>query len=291
MELEIKYQGKVATTDEVEFIKKLISDNPNDSRRRLSKKLCEAWNWVQPNGALRDMVCRGFMLRLESAGYIKLPPRRFTPNNPLATRKSPSKVDIDQTPISTTLSKVQPFEIRQVGRTPYEKLFNGLISQYHYLGYCHPVGEHLKYIVYTEGRPIACFAFSSAPRHIGSRDRFIGWSPAIRKKNIHLIGYNSRFLILPWVRIQHLASHILGRMAKVVSADWQRVYNHPVYFLETFVDTEKFKGTCYRATNWIYLGKTTGRGKNDQTHRPNRSIKAVWGYPLSKNFRELLCHV
>lgn len=291
MELEIKYQGKVATTDEVEFIKKLISDNPNDSRRRLSKKLCEAWNWVQPNGALRDMVCRGFMLRLESAGYIKLPPRRFTPNNPLATRKSPSKVDIDQTPISTTLSKVQPFEIRQVGRTPYEKLFNGLIAQYHYLGYCHPVGEHLKYIVYTEGRPIACFAFSSAPRHIGSRDRFIGWSPAIRKKNIHLIGYNSRFLILPWVRIQHLASHILGRMAKVVSADWQRVYNHPVYFLETFVDTEKFKGTCYRAANWIYLGKTTGRGKNDQTHRPNRSIKAVWGYPLSKNFRELLCHV
>ena len=291
MELEIKYQGKVATSDEVEFIKKLIDDNPNDSRRRLSKKLCEAWNWVQPNGALRDMVCRGFLLRLESAGYIKLPPRRFTPNNPLATRKSPPKVDIDQTPISTPLSKVQPFEIRQIGRTPYEKLFNGLISQYHYLGYCHPVGEHLKYIVYTEGRPIACFAFSSAPRHIGSRDRFIGWSPAIRKKNIHLIAYNSRFLILPWVRIQHLASHILGRMAKVVSADWQRVYNHPVYFLETFVDTEKFKGTSYRAANWIYLGETTGRGKNDQTHKPNRSIKAVWGYPLTKNFRELLCHV
>lgn len=291
MELEIKYQGKVATSDEVEFIKKLISDNPNDSRRRLSKKLCEVWNWVQPNGALRDMVCRGFLLRLESAGYIKLPPRRFTPNNPLATRKSPSKVDIDQTPISTTLSKVQPFEIRQVGRTPYEKLFNGLISQYHYLGYCHPVGEHLKYIVYTGGRPTACFAFSSAPRHIGSRDKFIGWSPAVRKKNIHLIGYNSRFLILPWVRIQHLASHILGRMAKVLSADWQRVYNHPVYFLETFVDTEKFKGTCYRAANWIYLGATTGRGKNDQTNKPNRSIKAVWGYPLSKNFRELLCHV
>ena len=291
MELEIKYQGKVATSDEVEFIKRLISDNPNDSRRRLSKKLCEAWNWVQPNGALRDMVCRGFLLRLESAGYIKLPPRRFTPHNPLATRKSPPKVDIDQTPISTPLSKVKPLEIRQVGRTPYEKLFNGLISQYHYLGYCHPVGEHLKYIVYTEGRPIACFAFSSAPRHIGSRDKFIGWSPAIRKNNIHLIAYNSRFLILPWVRIQHLASHILGRMAKVLSADWQRVYNHPVYFLETFVDTEKFKGTCYRAANWIYLGATTGRGKNDQTNKPNRSIKAVWGYPLSKNFRELLCHV
>ena len=159
MELEIKYQGKVATSDEVEFIKKLIDDNPNDSRRRLSKRLCEAWNWVQPNGALRDMVCRGFLLRLESAGYIKLPPRRFTPNNPLANRKSPPKVDIDQTPICTTLSKVQPLEIRQVRRTSFEKLFNSLIAQHHYLGYSHPVGEHLKYIVYTEGRPIACFVW------------------------------------------------------------------------------------------------------------------------------------
>ena len=291
MDLEIKYQGKVATSDDVKFIKKLIDDNPNDSRRCLSKRLCEAWNWVQPNGVFRDMVCRGFLLRLESAGYIKLPPRRFTPNNPLVNRKSPEKVDIDQTPISTTLSKVKPFEIRQVRGTPYEKLFNGLIAQYHYLGYCHPVGEHLKYIVYTEARPIACFAWSSAPRHIGCRDKFIGWSPAVRKKNIHLIAYNSRFLILHWVRIRHFASHILGRISKVLSADWQRVYNHPVYFLETFVDTEKFNGTCYRAANWIYLGATTGRGKNDQTNKPNRSIKAVWGYPLSKNFRELLCHV
>ncbi|MCK4431327.1 MAG: DUF4338 domain-containing protein, partial [Candidatus Aminicenantes bacterium] len=224
MDLEIKYQGKVATSDDVKFIKKLIDDNPNDSRRCLSKRLCEAWNWVQPNGVFRDMVCRGFLLRLESAGYIKLPPRRFTPNNPLVNRKSPEKVDIDQTPISTTLSKVQPFEIRQVRGTPYEKLFNGLIAQYHYLGYCHPVGEHLKYIVYTEARPIACFAWSSAPRHIGCRDKFIGWSPAIRKKNIHLIGYNSRFLILPWIRSSFLASHLLGKIAKVLSSDWQRVY-------------------------------------------------------------------
>lgn len=291
MDLEIKYQGKVATSDDVEFIKKLISDNPNDSRRRLSKRLCEAWNWTQPNGALRDMVCRGFLLRLESAGYIKLPPRRFTPNNPLANRKKPVRVDIDQTPIYTTLSKVQPLEIRQVRGTPYEKSFNGLISQYHYLGYSHPVGESLKYIVYTGGRAIACFAFSSAPRHIGCRDRFIGWSGDIRRKNLHLVAYNSRFLILPWVRIRNLASHLLGRISKVLSADWQRVYNHPVYFLETFVDTEKFKGTSYQAANWRYLGATTGRGKNDQTNKPNRSIKAVWGYPLSKNFREVLCHV
>jgi len=288
MDLDVKYQGRVATSQDVEFINSLIAENPDDSRRSISKKLCKAWNWLQPNGALRDMVCRGFLLRLESAGYIKLPPKKCTPNNPLANRKKPPEVEIDQTSIYTTLSKTQPLEIRQVRCTSFEKLFNSVIAHYHYLGYCHPVGEHLKYIVFTEGRPIACLAWSSAPRHIGCRDKFIGWSADIRKKNLHLIAYNSRFLIFPWVRVSCLASHLLGRMAKVVPADWQRIYNHPVYFVETFVDTQRFKGTCYKAANWIYLGNTTGRGKNDQTHKVNRSIKAVWGYPLSIDFREVL---
>ena len=290
MDLEIKYQGRIATCEDIEFIKGLIDGNPADSRRRLSKKLCEAWNWVQPNGALRDMVCRGFLLQLHRAGYIKLPPRRVKPNNPLASRKRPLKVDVDQAPICTELSKIQPLEIRQIRRTSYEKLFNSLIDRHHYLGYSHPVGEHLKYIVFTKGRPIACLSWSSAPRHIGCRDKFIGWSADIRKKNLQLIAYNSRFLILPWVQIRHLASHLLGRVAKAVSADWERVYSHRIYFLETFVDIEKFKGTCYKAANWIYLGDTTGRGKDDQTHKVNRSIKAVWGYPLSVDFREALQH-
>jgi len=268
MDLEIKYQGRVATTDDIEFIKRLIAENPGDSRRSLSKKLCEAWNWIQPNGALRDMVCRGFLLLLHRAGYIKLPPKKFTPNNPFINRESPPKVEINQTAICTTLSKILPLEIRQVRRTSVEKLFNSLIAQHHYLGYCHPVGEHLKYSVLSDG--------------------FIGWSADIRKKNLHLIAYNSRFLILPWVRIPYLASHLLGRMAKVLPVDWERIYNHPLYFLETFVDTERFEGTCYKAANWIYLGNTTGRGKNDQTNKPNRSIKAVWGYPLSRDFREVL---
>lgn len=288
MELGVKYQGRVATKQDVEFINKLISENPDDSRWALSRKLCRQWNWVQPNGVLRDMVCRGFLLRLESAGYIKLPPRKSTPNNPLVNRRKPLPVAVDQTPIETSLSSIQPLEIRQARGTKYEKLFNGLISQYHYLGYCHPVGEHLKYIVYSEGRPIVCFSWSSAPRHIGCRDTYIGWSSEERKKNIHLIAYNSRFLILPWVRASCLASHLLSRIAKVLRSDWERVYHHPIYFLETFVDTERFEGTCYKAANWVYLGKTTGRGKNDQTNKPNRSIKAVWGYPLAKNFRRLL---
>ncbi len=189
------------------------------SRWSLSKKLCEAWNWVQPNGHLRDMVCRGFMLRLEEAGYIKLPPRKYRPNNPLAHRTKPPKIDIEQVPLGGSLKEIQPIDIRQVRRTPAEKLYNSLIDQYHYLGYCHPVGEHLKYIIYAIERPIGCFAFSSSPRHIGCRDRFIGWSKEVRQRNLHLIVYNTRFLILPWVKVRFLTSHLLSRIVKVVSRD------------------------------------------------------------------------
>ena len=152
-------------------------------------------------------------------------------------------------------------------RTADEPLFNSLMEQHHYLGYEQPVGEHLKYLVWAQGRPIACLAWSSAPRHLGSRDRYIGWSAEARRRNIRFIAYNTRFLILPWVRVPHLASHILGRMAARISDDWERMYGHPIYFLETFVDPERFRGTCYRAANWVLLGQTTGRGKTIQQLR------------------------
>jgi len=258
MNLEFRYRGKVVTSKDIAFIKQLIGNNPDASRWALSKKLCLAWNWVQPNGVLKDMVCRGLMLELHRAGHIRLPAKKRRVANPFVNRKRPEKVTIDQTPIDTKLSKIKPLEFRQVRRTTSEKLFNSLIEQYHYLKYCHPVGEQLKYIVYFQQRPIACLAWSSAPRHIGCRDRFIGWSAHSRKKHIHLMAYNTRFLILPWVYIRFCASHILGRMAKVISKDWQSIYNHPIYFLETFVDKERFAGTCYKAANWIYLGDTTG---------------------------------
>jgi len=288
MNLEFRYRGKVVTSKDIAFINQLIGNNPGASRWALSKKLCLAWNWVQPNGVLKDMVCRGLMLELHRAGHIRLPAKKRRVANPFVNRKKPGKVTIDQTPIDTKLSKIKPLEFRQVRRTASEKLFNSLIEQYHYLKYCHPVGEQLKYIVYFQQRPIACLAWSSAPRHIGCRDRFIGWSAHSRKKHIHLMAYNTRFLILPWVYIRFCASHILGRMAKVISKDWQSIYNHPIYFLETFVDKERFAGTCYKAANSINLGDTNGRGKNDQTKKANRSIKAVWGYPLVKHFRRLL---
>ena len=271
------YRGKHLSADDIAFINALIAQNPADSRRALSKKLCRAWNWVQPNGALRDMVCRGLMLGLHRAGHIRLPEKKSHPKNPFVDRKKPGKVKIDQNPVNGRLSQIKPFKYEQVRRTPAEKLFNSLIEHYHYLGYCHPVGEQLKYIVYWQKRPIACLSWSSAPRHIGCRDQFIGWSAKERKKCIHLMAYNCRFLILPWVKVPCVASHILGNMAKIVSKDWLSIYSHPIYFLETFVDKQRFAGTCYKAANWVYLGDTTGRGKNDQTHKQNRSIKAVWG--------------
>ena len=279
------YRGKHLGASDIAFINALIAQNPADSRRALSKKLCRAWNWVQSNGTLKDMICRGLMLGLHRAGHIRLPEKKSHPKNPFVDRKKPGKVKIDQNPVNGRLSQIKPFKYEQVRRTPAEKLFNSLIEHYHYLGYCHPVGEQLKYIVYWQKRPIACLSWSSAPRHIGCRDQFIGWSAKARKKCIHLLAYNCRFLILPWVKVPCAASHILGNMAKIVSCHWLSIYSHPIYFLETFVDKQRFAGTCYKAANWIYLGDTTGRGKDDQTKKPNRSIKAVWGYPLGKQFR------
>ena len=288
MDRPFKYRGKVLTADDIGFINRLIFENPNDSRWVLSRKLCRAWNWVQPNGALRDMVCRSMMLELHRTGHICLPVKKRDMPNPLSERRRPVKLAVDQSPVEGSLSQIIPLQFRQVRRSPEEKVFNSLIEQFHYLGYCHPVGEQLKYIVYSGQRPIACLAFSSAPRHIGCRDRYIGWSKQLRKTHIHLLAYNTRFLILPWIRVRHLASHILGRMARILCEDWQALYHHPIYYLETFVDKQRFAGTCYKAANWVYLGDTTGRGKNDQTHIPNRSIKAVWGYPLTRHFRRLL---
>jgi hypothetical protein len=179
-------------------------------------------------------------------------------------------------------------EIRQVRRSAEEPLFNGLIEAHHYLGYTQPVGEQLKYLVYAGERPVACFAWSSAPRHLGARDRFIGWSAERRRRNIGLIAYNPRFLILPWVEVPHLASHLLGRMTRRLSGDWERAYGHAVYFAETFVDVPRYQGTCYRAANWVFLGRTTGRGKDDQTGRANRSLKEVLGLALRRDFRRRL---
>ncbi len=269
----------------IEFIRALILEHPAASRRELSRRLCLAWNWVQLNGVPCDMVCRGLMLTLERAGHIQLPPPKGRPVNPLAQRRRPLRPQIDDSHITGKLKDIGPIEFRLVRRTPEEALFNGLIEHHHYLGYTQPVGGQLKYMAYAMGRPLACLSWSSAARHLGPRDRFIGWNPEARRRNIGSIAYNSRYLILPWVHVPHLASHILGRMAAMISKDWERLYGHRIYYLETFIDPGRWKGTCYLAANWIPLGLTTGRGKDSTSLRPNRSLKQVLGYPLEKQFR------
>ena len=288
METLLRYRGRTVTRDDVHQIRVLVAAHPEQSRRALSQTLCSAWNWRQANGASRAMVCRGLMLALWRAGHIELPAVRRRPPNPLGVRTRPQPVRVDTTALRMSLRELGPLTFVQVRRSGAEGLFNSLMQAHHYLGYVQPVGEHLKFMVYAGTRPIALFAWSSAPRHLGARDRYLGWSPEVRGANIAGIAYNSRFLILPWVEVEHLASHLLGRMTRELSGQWQRLYGHPVYFAETFIDPSRFRGTCYRAANWQYLGQTQGRGKDDLTHKPNRTLKDILGLPLCRDFRERL---
>jgi len=289
MERIATYRGRNVTDDDVAVINGMIAAHPDGSRRFISQQVCRAWNWRQPNGRLKDMVCRSLLLLLQSQGWIQLPPAKCKLSNPLANRKGPAPIAIDQRPISCCLNDVVPIRMEQVRRTPKEKLCNSLISQHHYLGYTQPVGEHLKYMAFSQGRPIACLVWSSAPWHIGVRDRFIGWSATARKKNLHLIACQNRFLILPWVQVPHIASYLLALNRGCLSTDWERIYAHPVHLLETFVETGRFKGTCYKADNWVCIGQTTGRGKPGMSTKTVLPRKAVYLYPLRKDFRQRLC--
>ena len=289
----MRYRGREIDSARIDFVRQMIASDPGISRWKLSRQLCEVWEWKQPNGALRDMVCRSLLLQLERAGEISLPPVRRQIRNYLAERKPfrvrPRRVVVNDDPVRGSVAELRAqIEFQQVRRTPQEGLFNSLLEEHHYLGYQQPVGEHLKFLITVRSQPIACLAWSSAPRHLGCRDRFIGWDAVTRRRNLHLIAYNTRFLILPWVAVPHLASHLLSRMAARISADWEQLYAHPVYLLETFIDPQRFRGACYRAANWMAVGRTTGRGKDDLTHRPNRPVKEVLVYPLVRRFRERL---
>jgi len=287
-EVLLSYRGRKIGPSEVTFLRELIAQNPGLSRRKLSAEVCRAWNWVQPNGQLCDMVCRSLLLALDRAGHVQLPPPRCRPpNNAIAHRPKIAAAAVDRTPMQSSLAELGRLEIRLARRTEAEELFGQLVQEHHYLGYRRPVGEHLKYLVLAGERPVACLAWSSAPRQLGLRDEFLG-----RRKNqalqLALIAYNTRFLIAPWVQVPHLASHLLGRMARRLSTDWQQLYGHPLYLLESFVDTERFRGTCYRAANWLSLGRSQGRGTKAPTQEVTCSVKEYWVYPLSTNFRQQL---
>ena len=292
MESPLRYRGRAITATDIREIRELIAAHPGASRRKLSERLCEQWGWRQTNGALRYRVARGLILALHRAGHIELPAVRRRLPNPLAAqrlaRRRPHPVQVDRTALCGSLRELGPLTFCQVRRTRQEGLFNWLIESDHYLGYTRAVGEHLKFMVYAGLRPVALFAWSSAARHLGPRDRYLGWSAEQRRQNIRFLAYNTRYLIPSWVQVPHLASHLLSRMTRMLPAEWEKVYGHPVYFAETFVDTTRHRGTCYRAANWVMLGRTQGRGKDDLTHRPNRTVKDVLGLGLVADFRKRL---
>jgi hypothetical protein len=288
-EILLRYRGRGVGPVELAFLQGLIAQNPDLSRRRLSVKVCEAWSWVQPNGQPCDMVCRSLMLLLHRAGHLELPAkRRETINNAIVHRRVRTEAAYETTAITGTVAALGPLSIELVRRQEGEALFAQLLRDHHYLGYSRPVGEHLKYLVRAGSRPVACLAWSSAPLKLALRDRFVGAPKEAYRHNLPQIAYNSRYLLVPWVSVRHLASHILGRIARRISADWENLYQHPVQLLESFVDTERFQGTCYRAANWICLGRSEGRGTKSVYGQPARSIKELWAYPLRPDFRQRL---
>ena len=272
------------------LIRRYLADHPDWGRTRLSRELCIAWNWRNGAGRIKDMAARTLLLKLERRGWIVLPPSRYHPANATRNRSIPPP-DLDRTPVAVGLWELRPLDARVVAPSSGDaRLFNGLLAHEHYLGHRNTVGENFRYLVRDRrGRVVACALFGSAAWTCADRDAFIGWDRATRERNLQGLTNNTRFLIPAWVQVPHLASHVLGLIARRIRADWRAKYGHCVHALETFVDRERFQGTCYQAANWLRLGATQGRTRNDRYCRIQAPVKDVYLYPLVKNFREALC--
>ena len=282
-------QGRTLSAEYLGLIRALLAEHPSWNRTRLSKHLCVEWDWRNAKGRLKDMACRTLLLKLHRAGHIVLPPPRKSANNQLRHR-SVGQVSHRTAIIECTIQHCMPVRVDVAQGGQARALFETLLSKYHYRGYRGIVGENMSYLVSDgQGQPLACVLFGSAAWNVAARDRFIGWTEAARRRGLHLITNNMRFLILPWVRVPHLASHVLSRVARRVSRDWVDKYGHPIHLLETFVERARFRGVCYRAANWIHVGTTTGRTRNDPDHSIRVGLKDVYLYPLTKRFREALC--
>lgn len=285
-------QGRVVTAEVLDQVRGLIAEQPSWSRRGLALELCRQWQWHNAAGQIKDMAARSFLNKLERRGWIQLPPRQrrrgpgFAPR--LATLPPQPSTDL-----SESLAQLQPlhFEVFNA-RQPQASRFNAYLARYHYLPYRSTVGENLAYLVADrQGRELACVLFGAAAWKAQPRDVFIGWRAAQRQLHLGRVANNSRFLILPWVRVPQLASHILGRVARRIARDWQAHYGHRVVVLETFVERTRFRGSCYRAANWICVGQTQGRTRQDREHRIQAPVKDIFVYPLRPDFRKELGHV
>jgi len=285
--LPITIRKRTITDDDISFIQNIVHEHWDGGRTHISKILCQRWQWVQPNGRLKDMACREVLVTLVRQGHLQLPPGRHNGHNDKRNRTLPS-VLVDQSPMEGSLSDYGPVTMTMVRNTPLESLYNSLIHQYHYLGYRQIVGQHLKYMAFLEDRPVACLGWGSAAWSVKSRDAFIGWDKSTKEKNLPCVVNNTRFLLLPWVSLKCLASKLLAMNARRLAQDWMNVYQQPLYLLETFVERDRFLGTCYKAANWICVGQTKGTAKRGHDHLRHGNIKDVYLYPLSKGFREKL---
>jgi len=285
----VMVQGLKLTAADILLIGRLIADHPDWSRRKLSEVLCAEWNWRNGSGRLKDMATRSLLVKLDARGLITLPARRRAPSNRMAFRQAPQQI-WDSTPVTGTLRDLGPLNLREISADGAARIrFAAALTEFHYLGYRGTVGENLQYMVTDQnGRLLACLLFGSAAWKCRARDRFIGWEPQQRERNLHLLTNNTRFLILPFVKVPHLASWVLGQVLRRLSADWQKKYGHPIALVETFVERDRFAGTSYKASNWLGLGTTTGRSRQDRRHTLQVPVKDVYLYPVNHRFREEL---
>jgi hypothetical protein len=278
-------RGREITADDIINIRNLIETHFSKGRKYISRKLCHYWKWYQPNGHTKDMSCRYILLSLEDEGLIQLPPRLNSANN---EKKKIEKIVLDKLPLVGTVRDHPSLKLKCLSSPQEHKLWNRITHSYHYQGYQIIVGKFLKYIAYIDDIPVACLGWGSAAWSIEVRDNWIGWDKEAKDRGLCGIVNNIRFLILPWVKIKYLASHLLGRSVVQISADWAKRYGHSIYLLETFVEQDKFHGTCYKAANWTYLGPTKGSAKRGNTHTYHGNIKKVFVYPVCNGFRDKL---
>lgn len=276
------------TEELIEFIRQFIAMNPDKNRTRLSVMLCEIWDWRNSTGRTKDMSCRDMLNALNKAGKIILPPPKRA-GRLSGDSKGIKHFEHDETPIACKLRELQPLRVEVVTSKELMDQFKSLIDQYHYLKYDRCISERMAYMIYGNNNQIlSCLLFGASAWSCRDRDAFIGWSKEDRQRNLIMTTNNVRFVILPFVNVPHLASHILSIISKRISSDWECKYGHPIYLLETFVEVGRFKGTCYKAANWLNVGQTTGRGRNGGHHNAIIPKKDIYLYPLIKDWRALL---
>ena len=274
--------------DDIQTIRDLIAQDPHLSRAALSRLLCQKWGWVKPNGELKDMTCRVALLRMQATGLIELPPSRLKGVRKRAHFAATAASD-PQASIRQPVHELGRITLAVVSGGACSRLWNEYIARYHYLGYAAMSGSQLRYNVFAGEQLVACISFGASAWKLKDRERFIGWNEAQRKKNLPLIVNNARFLVLPWVESKGLASKILSVVARQLPKDWLSRYGFAPVMLETFVEHERHKGTCYKAANWINVGRTAGRGKKSISAKPLIPRNDIWLYPLRKNALTILC--